>query len=196
MIRIGIVGDIGCGKTFVANKFGYPVFNADLEVNKLYKTDRNCFRKLNKILPKYITSFPIAKEVIALAILKNRFNLKKIIKIMHPLVRKKMNKFLVKNKNKKIVVLDIPLFLENKINKKKDVLNFVDAKKKEIEKRLKKKINCNSKIIKKFKKLQLPVEFKKKESDFTIKNNFRNNSIKKNVKKVLEKILLNARSYT
>ena len=35
MIRIGIVGDIGCGKTFVANKFGYPVFNADLEVNKL-----------------------------------------------------------------------------------------------------------------------------------------------------------------
>ena len=35
MIRIGIVGDIGCGKTFVANKFSYQVFNADLEVNKL-----------------------------------------------------------------------------------------------------------------------------------------------------------------
>jgi len=48
------------------------------------------------------------------------------------------------------------------------------------------------KIIKKFKKLQLPVEFKKKQSDFSIKNNFRNNSTKKNVKKVLEKILLNA----
>ena len=63
MIRIGIVGDIGCGKTFVANKFGYPVFNADLEVDKLYKTNKNCYRKLNKIFPKYINSFPISKKV-------------------------------------------------------------------------------------------------------------------------------------
>ena len=93
MIRIGIVGDIGCGKTFVANKFGYPVFNADLEVDKLYKTNRSCFRKLNKIFPKYINSFPIEKKAIGLAILKNNFNLKKIIKIVHPLVRKRMNKF-------------------------------------------------------------------------------------------------------
>ena len=89
MIRIGIVGDIGSGKTFVANKFGYPVFNADLEVNKLYKTDRNCFRKLNKVLPKYISYFPITKESISLAILKKNSNLKKIIKIVHPLVKKK-----------------------------------------------------------------------------------------------------------
>ena len=69
---------------------------------------------------------------------------------------------------------------------------FVDAKKNEINKRLKKRPNINLKIIKKFKKLQLPVELKKKKSDFVIKNNFRNNSIKKHVKKVLEKILLNA----
>ena len=82
--------------------------------------------------------------------------------------------------------------MENKINKKKDILIFVDAKKKEINKRLKKKLNINSEIVEKFKKLQLPVELKKQQSDFIIKNNFRNNSIKKNVKKVLEKILLNA----
>ena len=82
--------------------------------------------------------------------------------------------------------------MENKINKKNDILIFVDAKKKEINKRLKKKFNINLKIVEKFKKLQLPVEFKKQQSDFIIKNNFRNNSIKKNVKKVLEKILLNA----
>ena len=30
MIKIGILGDIGSGKTFVANQFGYPVFNADV----------------------------------------------------------------------------------------------------------------------------------------------------------------------
>ena len=37
MIRIGILGDIGSGKSYVANQFGYPVFNADHEVSKLYK---------------------------------------------------------------------------------------------------------------------------------------------------------------
>ena len=37
MIRIGILGDIGSGKSFIAKSFGYPVFNADVEVGKLYK---------------------------------------------------------------------------------------------------------------------------------------------------------------
>ena len=47
MIRIGIVGAIGSGKTFVANNFGYPVFNADHEVSKLYQKDKKIFAKLN-----------------------------------------------------------------------------------------------------------------------------------------------------
>ena len=49
MIRIGIIGDIGSGKTFVANNFGYPVFNADYEVSKLYKKDKRVFAKLNNL---------------------------------------------------------------------------------------------------------------------------------------------------
>ena len=68
----------------------------------------------------------------------------------------------------------------------------MDADKKQINKRLKNRPNFNLKIVKKFKKLQLPLEFKKKKAHFIIKNNFRNNSIKKNVKRVLEEILLNA----
>ena len=85
--------------------------------------------------------------------------------------------------------MDIPLLIENKINKKNDILIFVNAKKKEINKRLKKRPNINLKIQEKLKKIQLPRELKKEQSDFIIKNNFRNNSIKKSVKRVLEKIL-------
>ena len=62
MIRIGIIGDIGSGKTFVANNFGYPVFNADYEVSKLYQKDKKIFVKLKKKLPKYISNFPINKK--------------------------------------------------------------------------------------------------------------------------------------
>ena len=192
MIRIAVLGDIGSGKSYAAKQFGYPVFNADAEVARLYKKSRKCYNKLKKVLPAYIVSFPIKKNEISKAIIASRHNLKKIVKIIHPEVRSSMNIFIRKNKNKKFVILDIPLLMENKINKKSDILIFVDAKKKEINKRLKKRSNINLEIVKKFKRLQLPLEFKKKQSNFIIKNNFRNNFIKKNVKKMLKKILLNA----
>ena len=189
MIRIAVLGDIGSGKSHVAKQFGYPVFNADAEVSKLYRKSRKCYNKLKKVLPNYITSFPVQKIELSKAIMSNRQNLKKIVKVVHPEVRNRMNNFIKKNRNKKFVILDIPLLIENKLNRKDDILIFVDAKKKEINKRLKKRDNKSAKILKFF---QLPVELKKKKADFIIKNSFRNNSIKKNVKKVKEKILLNA----
>ena len=192
MIRIAVLGDIGSGKSHVAKQFGYPVFNADAEVTKLYRKSRKCYNKLKKALPKYIVSFPVKKINISKAIIAGRHNLKNIIKIVHPEVRSNMNNFIKKNKNKKFIILDIPLLMENKINKKNDILVFIDAKKKEINKRLKKRSNFNLKVVKKLKKLQLSAEIKKKQSNFIIKNNFKNNSIKKNVKKVIGKILLNA----
>ena len=115
MIKIGILGSIGSGKSYIAKKFGYPVFNADLEVSKLYKKDKKVFNQLKKILPNYVCSFPIDKNEITKAILAKNSNLKKIVKVVHLEIRKKMNFFLKKNRNKKIVILDIPLLLENKI---------------------------------------------------------------------------------
>jgi len=191
MIRIAVVGDIGSGKTYVAKKFGYPIFNADDEVARLYRKSRKCFNKLKKTLPKHIISFPIKKNEIAKAIIDDQRNLKKVIKIVHPEISAKMNNFIKKNKKKKIIVLDIPLLIENKINRKKDILVFVSAEKKEINKRLKRRSNFNLKIVRKLRKLQLPLEIKKRRSDFVIKNNFKNNSIKKSVKMIKKKILLN-----
>ena len=188
MIRIGILGDIGSGKSFVAKSFNYPVFNADNEVGKLYKKNRKIFIKLNKALPKYITQFPIKKQEITRSILVNKNNLRKIIKIIHPEVRKKMNIFLKKNKKKKFVILDIPLLLENKINRKKDILIFVESKKVEIIKRLKKRKNFDYKILNKFRKIQLSLDYKKKKSKFIIKNNFTNGFIKKQIKYILKQI--------
>ena len=189
MIKIGILGDIGSGKSYVAKQFGCPVFDADAEVIKIYKKNKICFNRLKNKLPKYISSFPVKKKELGKAIINNQKNLKKIIKIVHPIVRSNMNKFLTKNKNKKMVVLDIPLLLENKINKKNYILVFVDAKKKEIQKILKKRPNYNVKIFNKLKKIQLPLEIKKRKSKFLIKNNFKSFYIKKNVKILKSKIL-------
>ena len=63
MIRIGILGDIGSGKSFIAKNFGYPVFNADHEVSQLYVKDKRIFKKLSKVLPNYFLNFPIKKKM-------------------------------------------------------------------------------------------------------------------------------------
>ena len=194
MIRIGIVGDIGSGKSYVARKFGLPVFNADSEVNKIYKKSRKCYEKLKKTFPKHIFSFPINRKELSRAVLEDKNNVKKINKIIHPEVRLRMKKFIKKYKKKKAVVLDIPLLLEGKINNKRDILIFVESKKKEINKRLRKRYNFNEKVFEKLKKLQLPLETKKKKSNFIIKNNFKSMFVKKNVKIIKNKILKNERS--
>ena len=188
MIKIGILGEIGSGKSYVATNFGYPVFNADHQVAEIYKKNKKIFYKLKKILPKYISKFPIDKKEISSAILANKNNLKKIVKIVHSEVRKKMLLFLKKNNKAKIVILDIPLLLENKINDKNDILVFVDSKKSEILKRLKKRKNFNLKIFKKFKDIQLSSKYKKKKSDFIIKNDFRKKSVKTGINNVLKRI--------
>ena len=190
MIKIGIVGDIGAGKSFIARQFGYPVFDADKQVSKIYKENNNCFKKLKKKLPNFIKSFPIKKKELKKAVLNNKNNLKKIENIVHPEVQKYMKKFIKINKNKKILIFDIPLLIENKIyNKKKMVLVFVDAKKKDINKKLRKRKNYDEKIIKKLRKFQLPLEIKKKKSNYLIKNDFKSLNLRKHVKILKNKIL-------
>ena len=189
MIRIGILGDIGSGKSYVAKNFGYPVFNADYEVSNLYQNNKVVFNKLKIKLPKYIHSFPINKIEISNAILANKSNLNIIVKIVHAEIKKKLGNFLKKNKDKKIVILDIPLLLENKINKKGDILVYVQSKKSLIVKSLKKRKNFNEKLLKKFKIIQLPISYKKKKSHHIIKNKFTKKSVNDGIRIILNKIL-------
>jgi len=189
MIRIALVGDIGSGKSYMAKLFNYPIFNADLEVAKIYKKNKTCFKNLKKELPKYFSSLPIQKKEIIKAIIDKEINLKKITNIIHPEIRKRINIFLKNNKKEKVVILDIPLLLENKLNQNGDVIIFIQSKKLEVLKRLRKRKNFDLDLLNKFKKLQLPPSYKKKRSQFIIKNNFTNESANKSVKKILKYIL-------
>jgi len=186
---IGILGDIGSGKSFIAKKFGYPVFNADKEVNEIYKNNKSCFKKLRNKLPKYIKSYPINKNELTKAILANKYNLNKIVTIVHPLVRERMYNFLRNNNRRKLVILDIPLLIENNLNKKKDILVFIESKKSQINSRLKKRKNFNKKIIKNLRKLQKKLAYKKKLSNYIIKNDFKLLNVKKRVKFIKDQIL-------
>jgi len=100
-----------------------------------------------------------------------------------------MNVFLKINKKEDIVVLDIPLLLENKLYQKEDIIIFIQSNKTEVTKRLRERNNFNLNLLKKFQEMQLPLSYKKKKSHFIIKNDFTNRSAKVSIKNILKKIL-------
>ena len=99
-----------------------------------------------------------------------------------------MQNFFKKNKKKKFVVLDVPLFLENRLNTKRDIIIFVDANKKKIKQKLNRRKNNNPKLINILRRNQLPAKLKKKKSTYVIKNNFVINTAKKKVKSIIKEI--------
>ena len=187
MKTISIIGEIGSGKTHVANNFGYVVFNADKEINKIYNKNRKCFKLLKKQFPYNISKFPISKKELSNLILEKKNNILLVGKIVHPFVRKNLNTFLKKNK-KKNKVLDIPLLLENKINIKGNILIFVKSKRFKITKFLKKRANFNEKLYNIMRKNQFKPSYKEKKADYIIINNFKNRTILKEILSIKNKL--------
>jgi dephospho-CoA kinase len=193
MIKICVVGSIGSGKTYISKLFAgkkFPIFNADEEVSNVYK-QKSIFVKLKKILSKYIASYPINKQELIRAISSNQNNLKKIVKIVHPEVRKKMKLFLQKNKSKKVVIMDIPLLLENKLHKPEDVIICIEANQKLLDAKLKQRPSYNKKMISILRKIQLPIEEKKLLADFVLVNNYNKKIMQLRVKGLLDRIVIN-----
>ena len=189
MIRIGVIGGIGSGKSFISKLFKSPVFNADKEVEFLYKNNLECYKKLKKKLPRFVKSFPISKSQLIKAINEDKKNLKRISSVVHPLVRKKLKSFLNKNKKNKIIVLDIPLLIENKLYNKKDILIFVKSNQNKVIKRLRKRKNYNKKILLNLKKNQANLLKKRKLANYIVDNNFSPNIMKKKINSLKKKIL-------
>ena len=189
MIRVCVLGSIASGKSFISKLFNCPIFNADMEVVDIYKKDKSCFKKLNKKFPNHVKSFPIKKSELINAISSNNKSLKLISSIVHPIVRERMKKFLRKKKNSKMIVLDVPLLIENKLNKKNDILIFINTQKKKILSRVKKRKYYDKKILKYLKQNQSNLLKKKKLADYVIDNNFAPSIMKHKVNLLKNKIL-------
>ena len=189
MIRVCLMGTIGSGKSFISKLFNCPVFNADKEVNNIYKNSKDCFIKLKKKIPNFVKSFPIRKNELKNAISADIKNLKLISSIVHPIVRSNLRIFLQKKKNSKMIILDIPLLIENKLYVKGDVLIFIKASKSKVIDRIKKRRNYDKKIINKLNLNQTTLLKKMKLANYIVDNNFSPNIMKKKIKKLRKRIL-------
>ena len=129
MIKVGITGSLASGKTTaskILSKNRGPLFSADVVVKKLYRDKK--FKNL--VSKKFgIRNDNHIKKNIKKLIFENTINLRKLEKLIHPLVRKEMKRFTYRNKNKKMIFYEIPLLIESKLMKFFNVIIFVKSNK-------------------------------------------------------------------
>ncbi len=192
MIKLGILGPVGAGKSYVAQIFknkGFPIFNADQEVSKIYKRNFLINKKISSYFNITLVNGKVKKEDLKTKLLEQPNKFKFLNNVIHPIVRRNLKHFLKKHKNKTLVVLDIPLLIENKMFEFVDLLIFVKTKKTTIRKRLEKR-GLNKEFLAILKSQQLSDKEKIKYSDFIVINN-KNTNLKSQINDILNKIILN-----
>lgn len=193
MIKVGILGSVGSGKSFVANIFkelGFNIFSADQVVSQIYERNKNINKKISIFFKLKLNRGKINKNELRDTLKKNPKKFKYLNKIIHPIVRKKLILFLSKYKKTKLVVLDIPLLIENNMFNFVDIFIFVKTKPNIFKIRIKKRINLDKQFLKLLENQQADEKIKKSYADFTVDNSTKD-KVKLQVKKILDKILLN-----
>ena len=193
MIKVGILGKVGSGKSFVTNIFkelGFNIFSADQVVSQIYERNKNINKKISIFFKLKLNRGKINKNELRDTLKKNPKKFKYLNKIIHPIVRKKLISFLSKYKKTKLVVLDIPLLIENKMFDFVDIFIFVKTKSNIFKIRIKKRRNLDKQFLKLLENQQADEKIKKSYADFTVDNSTKD-KVKLQVKKILDKILLN-----
>ena len=193
MVRVGILGSVGSGKTFIANIFkelSFNIFSADNEVANIYNNNKIVNRKIAKFFKLKLYKGKINKQDLRDLLKKNPKKFKFLNKIIHPIVRKRLALFLSRFKKNKLVVLDIPLLVENKMFNFVDIFILVKTKSNSFLSRIKKRKNLDKKFLNILKKQQASEKIKESYSDFIIYNSSKN-KVKLQVKNILDKIVLN-----
>jgi len=193
MVRVGIIGSVGSGKSFVANIFkelNFNIFSADNEVNNIYKKNKSVNKKISKFFKLKLYKGRINRQELRDALKKNPKKFSFLNKIIHPIVRKKLILFLSKFKKTRLVVLDIPLLIENKMFNFVDIFVYVKTRSNSFNTRIKKRKNLDKRFLNILKKQQRSEKIKEGYADFIIYNSSKN-KVKLQVKNIIDKILLN-----
>ena len=188
---LGLTGSIAMGKTTVSNIFrdlGVPVWCADNEVNNLYKKNGAATKIFSKVYPSVVTETGIDKSKLRNLIHKNNNILKKIEGIVHPLLDQSKGDFIKSNKDSLLIVFDIPLLYEKKMEKNFDAVLVVSASESTQKNRVLSRKNMTEKDFRLIKRNQLSEKEKIKKSDFLINTDKSLLETKQDVLKIYDKL--------
>ncbi|MBN44078.1 MAG: dephospho-CoA kinase [Rhodobiaceae bacterium] len=192
MIKIGLTGSIGMGKSETARIFsrlGIPVYDADASVHKLYESGNTGALAIKKIFPEAISGDgSVNRKILSSIVIGNKTNIKKLEDIIHPLLKNDRLNFFKKNINEKIVVLDIPLLFETKGESQVDYVVVVSTSDYIQKQRVLMRPNMTEDKFEKILHSQMPNKDKCQKADFIIDTSISVDDAKKQVLNILKKI--------
>tara|TARA_B100001250_G_scaffold72957_2_gene59520 strand:- start:486 stop:1061 length:576 start_codon:yes stop_codon:yes gene_type:complete len=173
MIKIGLTGVIGSGKSTAANyfsKLGVPVFFADNSAKKIMNTDSSVKKCLVDLLGSLAYSNgELNKQFISDKIFNNQNLLKSINNLIHPKVQEDFNLWLT-NQTSPYVIYEAALIFENSSEHLFDKIICIKTPLDIIYNRLKKRGDYSKNRIDKILKNQLSQNVKCSKSDYCIEN--------------------------
>jgi dephospho-CoA kinase len=175
MIRIGLTGSIGMGKSAVSKMFrtlGVPVFDADAEVHKLQAASGALVPAIEARFPGSTGPGGVNRQILGQMVLGKPDELRALERIIHPAVYRSRQRFLARNRARAIVVLDIPLLFEKakgrSLARTVDVSVTVSAPAWMQKKRVLARPGASSARLKQIRRLQVPDHVKRRLADHVI----------------------------
>ena len=195
MCVIGVTGSLGSGKSTVTKMFvglGAKALDADAIAHHLMRPGSICFQQIIKTFGKDIlTAGRIDRKRIAERVFCNSRQLRKLERIIHPEVHKvilaKVKQYKTRNR-KGVVIIDVPLLFEVKLDREVDISIVVKASKANQIARATKLLNITKSEAERRIKAQMPLRQKIRLADMIIDNNGTLNQTKKQVKQIWEKL--------
>ncbi|ABM44825.1 dephospho-CoA kinase [Bartonella bacilliformis Peru38] len=189
---IGLTGSIAMGKSTTASFFkqaGIPVFSADEAVQQLYKSNPTV-SLIARIFPDVVENGRVNNQELSKILAKDHEKLQILEKTIHPLVRKKEQKFIEKarQQGKELVVLDIPLLFETKSESRVDSVVVVSAPPEIQKKRAMSRPNMSEEKFAILNNRQMSDEEKKERADFVIDTGKDLEDTRKQVLHVIKKL--------
>lgn len=190
MIKLGITGGIGSGKSTVSQIFatlGIPVYIADIESKRLTDTSPVIKEKLITLFgPNLYPDNKLDKKKLASLIFNNKEYLEKVNAIIHPEVAKDFQNWVIKHKNHKIIVKEAAILFESGFNTFVDKTIMVYTPLEMRIERTMKRDNADRENVMNRIKNQMPDEEKAKLSDFVIVNDNSQSLIEQVLKTISE----------
>lgn len=190
MLKIGITGGIGSGKSYVCQileKMGYAIFYSDLEAKKLMIQNKELIQQIKNIIGEHAyLDNELNKPIIRNFLFQNEVNKEKLNALIHPFVYQEFEKW-ASSIQKEIVFNESALLFETGSYKRFNKTILVTAPEEIRIERLIKRDSLNIGEIKKRFNNQLNDSIKRKKADFIIENDDKKLIIPQ-INKMLEQI--------
>ena len=193
MLKVGITGGIGSGKSTVSRFFselGVPVYDSDQRAKSLMQHDDSIIIKIKKEFgdDSYLNNV-LNRSHIAEIVFKNELKLKQLNAIVHPLVRTDFNNWLSQNSNAKFVIKEAAIMIESGAYKDLDKLIVVNANREQKIKWIKKRDHLLLEDIENRIQNQLSDKIRNQYADFIIENNSSKKELKQQVLSIYNKLV-------